>query len=549
MDLSVWFPYTPKAARTKASTMTEHTETHGWADLLQQIKPFGETDFDAILEEAAGVLGFDGARLRHGKRTIGSYGQASEDSPIVLELPHSKRTFMVQHSAGFEKGPEVEALGVVLDLALTSPDRRSADNPVPLMNPMGNRDRLTDTIDRDGFIDHLEMEFAAGPSQAAVITLGIDALGVVNETLGHQAGNTVLSSTADRIRDTLRSVDVISRLGGDVFAIYCPNMGIEIATKLAARLQDAIARPIDVESNALRITASAGIALRARGERADMTLEHADTALQAAKRGAPGEVAIFDGVIRAKSEDRRELAAELVEALADNQLATAMEPIVHLPNGSVVGVEAHVLWNHPSRGEIDRAQFMDLAELIGRVDDVERAVIDFAIEQNLQRERKVRTGVNLSTSTLRDPHAISWVVERLQQDPTHKVLIEISESAVTAAEAIVVRHLGALRDAGAAIVLDDFGTSFASLRALHAFSFDGVKLHTSLLTEGTNARAAAVVKSMYASARAAGFDVIHTGVDTDDDLRLLMALGSAMHGDKGFYAQGAAVRARVTAAV
>ncbi len=547
MEPSARFPKHGAVGTNEGSTMTKHNRR--WAELLTQIKPFGETDFDAILKEAAAIIGFDGARLRNGKRTMGMFGEAHEDSPIVMELAHSKWVLIVQHDEAFDDVAGVEALGLTLDLALTSPDRRSAENPLPLMTPMGNRDRLTDTIDRDGFLDHLEMEFAAGPSQAAIITLGLDALGVVNETLGHEAGNIVISATADRLRDTLRSVDVISRLGGDIFAIYCPNMGVEIATKLTGRLQDAIARPIEVGASVLRVTASGGIAIRARAERAEMTLENADTALQAAKRSAAGEVAVFDGVIRAISEGRRELASELVDALADNQLATAMEPIVHLPNGSVVGVEAHVLWNHPTRGQIDRSQFMDLAELIGRVDDVERAVIDFAIEQNLARERKVRTGVNLSTTTLRDSHAIGWVIERLQQDPTHKVLIEISETAVTATEAIVVRHLAALRDAGAAIVLDDFGTSFASLRALHAFTFDGVKLHTSLLTEGTNARAAAIVKSVYAGAQSAGFDIIHTGVDTDDDLRLLMALGSTLHGDKGFYAQGAAVRARVAETV
>jgi len=528
--------------------MTEHTTSGGWAELLTQIKPFGESDFDAVLSAAAAHVGFDGARLRLGRRTIASCGEAGELSPTQLDLPHSQHLLMVQHGAHFAKFDELEALASVLDLALTSPDRRSSGSLTPLMSPAGSRDRLTDTIGRDGFIDHLEMEFAAGPAQASIITLGIDSLGVVNDTLGHGAGNRVILATADRLRDTLRSVDIVSRLGGDVFAVYCPNMGIEIASKLAVRLQDAIAQPIDVDGNTLRVTASVGISVRGRGERAETTLEHADTALGAAKRTGPGDVAIFDGVIRSKAEDRRELAGQLVDALDENQLATAIEPIVHLPNGAVVGVEAHVLWNHPTRGEIDRAQFMDLAELIGRVDDVERAVIDFALQQNSKRERKIRTGVNLSTSTLRDPAAIGWVVDRLSQDPSHKVLIEISESAVTAAESVVVSHLTALREAGAAIVLDDFGSSFASLRALHAFAFDGVKLHTALLTEGTNKRASSIIKAVYASAAATGFDVIHTAVDSDDDLRMLMALSAAMHGDKGFYAQGAAVRTRVSVA-
>ena len=170
-------------------------------------------------------------------------------------------------------------------------------------------------------------------------------------------------------------------------------------------------------------------------------------------------------MIRSNSEDRRELAGQLVEALAQNQLATAFDPIVSLPKGSIVGVEAHVLWNHPTRGQIDRAGFIGLAELIGRVDE-------------------------------------GTVLESSRQ---------------------IAKHLAALRDVGASIVLDGFGLRDASLRALHAHSFDGVKLHQALLDAGSNARALSIVKGMYASAAAAGFDIIHTGVDSDDDLRRLVA--------------------------
>lgn len=527
-------------------TVNEATIPAGWSEVLQQVRPFGETDIAAVLTSAAGVLGYTGARLQVGRRSLGSVGSVGDNPSMTIEMSHAEATLLVEHGPEFTQHHAIESLASVLELALAAPDRRSSSSSEPLMAPMGARDRVTGTIDRDGFVDFLDMELAAGPDAATVMVLGLDALDAVNETLGHSAGNVVLAAAADRLRETLRSCDVVSRISADIFAVYCPNMNVDVATRLLGRLQDAIAQPVAVDGNSLKMTTSAGVAIRARGEKGQALIEHADIALQAAKAAGGGEVAIYDGIVRTASEDRRALATELIDALAENQLATAFEPIVHLPAGEVVGVEAHVLWNHPTRGQIDRSKFMDLAELIGRVDDVERAVLDFAIHQQQTSERTIRTGCNLSATTMRDPRSIDWIVERLSSND-HKIIIEVGEGALNTDEALVVKHLFKLRQAGASIVLDDFGLGFASLRAVHAFSFDGVKLHNTLLTEGESIRSKAIVEAVYASAATMGFDVIHTGVDTDDDLRLLLALGKSST-DRGFYAQGAAVRARVTTA-
>jgi|GEM_PF-2004686 len=529
--------------------MTLTTMPAAWSQLLQQIKPFGETDYADVLTRAGEILGFSTAKVDKSGRVIariGGFVNYTDDQ--THELAHSNCTLGIM----WESEPDsivLESLNsfvVVLDLALLAEDRRTQAATTPLVTPSGTKDRLTKTIDRDSFTDYLDLEFAAGPSDATVMIIGLDAMSTVNDTLGHTMGDIVIAETAERLRDTLRSCDIVSRLGGDVFGIYCPNMGTEVAAKLARRLQAAIAMPIAVQSHELRVTASAGIASRARGEKAEQALSNGDTALQVAKADGAGELAVYDGAIRMRTEDRRLLAAELVAALADNQLMTGLEPIVHLPNGSIVGVEAHVIWNHPSRGEIDRNEFMDLAELVGRVSDVERAVLEYALSEQALGEEAIRTGMNLSGSTLRDPVAIDWIADRLMSSP-NKMIMEVTETAVSTGGSIVVRHLQKLRDAGASIVLDDFGLSFASIRTLHAFAFDGVKLHNDLLTDGDNARAVAIIKGVYASADATGFDIVHSGVDNDDDLRLLLSLDSSVTG-QGFYAQGRAVRARVAAA-
>lgn len=529
--------------------MTQKMLPTVWSSLLEQVKPYGETDYGAVLSTAADLLGFQSAQIEDSGRMVARVGAVGElVGAHEVQLGHSGSVLRVV----WNENPSDEAIAGlnsfagVLQLGLLAKDRRLAEGSTPMMSPTGAKDRLTNTIDRDAFTDYLTIEFGAGPTNATVMVLGIDGMSVVNDTMGHTVGDVVVAEVADRLRQTLRACDIISRLGGDVFGVYCPNMATETAQNLAGRLQAAIARPVKVQTNELRVTASVGVAARAKGEKAADTLSNGDTALQAAKASGAGELVVYDGAIRLRTEDRRMLATELVDALDQNQLSTAMEPIVHLPGGEIVGVEAHVVWEHPTRGEIDRSEFMDLAELIGRVGDVERAVVDYALIQQ-DGKKAMRTGINISGSTLRDPVAIDWMAERLASVP-NSVIIEVTESAVSTAGAIGARNLDTLRDAGASIVLDDFGLSFASLRSLHSFHFDGVKLHTSLLSEFDRQEATSIVRSVYASAQSLGFDVVHCGVQTDDELRMLMALEQQISDDAGLYAQGAAVRARVEAA-
>ncbi|MFT7476168.1 MAG: diguanylate cyclase (GGDEF)-like protein [Verrucomicrobiales bacterium] len=517
-----------------------------WSNLLQSIKPFSETDFVGVLGDAASILGIEAANIDRAGRSIARFGGLRDFSgSMLIELPHSGAELQVVHriDPSDDDVSALEGLANVLDLALTAEDRRTQAASMAIVSPMGAKDRLTKAVDRDAFIDYLEVEFAAGPEDSTVMVVGLDGMSVVNETLGHTVGDIVLAETADRLRDTLRSCDIVSRLGGDVFGIYCPNIAIDTATELARRLQTAIAMPISVQGNELRVTASAGIAARARGEKAALTLSNADTALRAAKGEIAGKLVIYDGTIRMRTEHRRLLAVELVDALDDNQLMAALDPIVHLPGGSIVGMEAHVVWKHPTQGNIDRGEFMDLAELIGRVSDVERAVLEFALAETSTDHSEMWTGMNLSGSTLRDPVAIGWIIDRVSSAP-NKMIMEVRESAFSNGGASVVRHLRALREAGASIVLDDFGISVGSLRTLHAFPFDGVKLHNALLAEGDALRTNAIVKAVYASSAVVGFDIVHTGVDDDLDLRRLLDLDSGISSD-GFYAQGAAVRAQV----
>ncbi len=519
-----------------------------WAEVLQSIKPFGATDLPELLHSAGALVGFSAADLERDGVSLHRFGGLRDFAEgEILELPHSDTRLRVIFDGARPDGAleTLTTFASLLDLALIVEDRRNNVSLAPMMEPVGAKDRLTNTIDRDAFADFLDIEFASAPPDATLIMLGIDGMETVNSTLGHTAGDVVLASVADRLRDTLRSQDTISRIEGDVFGVYCPNIGPEIAEQLAGRLQAAIRAPIDIRGSELRVSAGVGLATRSRGEKATEIISHGDAALRSSKAQGPGELSVYDGELRTRSEDRRRLATELVEALADNQLSTGLSPIVHLPVGTVVAFEAHVVWNHPERGEIYEDEFMDLAELIGRVADVERAVLEFALLDE-GNPSGVRTGMKLSGSTLRDARAVGWIAERLSAAP-NKIMLEVSEDALTSGGRAVAHHLELLRQAGASLVLHDFGRTFASLRTLHSVPFDGVKLHSSILDVSNQARSASVAKAVYASAKELDFDVVHSGVDSDADLRLLMGLDAQISGH-GFFAQGRAVHARVSTA-
>ena len=517
-----------------------------WTQLLQSIKPFGETDVDAVLQSASALAGFSAANLGRGSRSLGRIGGLRDFAQgDIFDLPHSESQLSVifDSEKPDDANETLSALASVLDLSLLVDDRRINHAVVPMMAPTGAKDRLTDTIDRDGLMDFLDIEFAGGPTDATIIMLGLDGMATVNATLGHPVGDLVLGEVANRLRETLRASDTVSRIGGDVFAVYSPDMGLDTATHLARRLQAAIRIPIRVDQNELRVSAGVGVASRDRGEKAAEVVSHGDAALRASKTLGPDELSVYDGEIRMKAEDRKDLAIELIDALADNQLTTGMIPIVHLPVGSVVAIEAHVIWNHPVRGAINESEFMELAEMIGRVADVERAVLEFALLGD-PSQGGVRTGMNLSATTLRDTRAIGWIVDRIAESP-NKVMFEVQEEAVSAGGRIVAQHLALLRRAGVSLVLDDFGKSAGSLRTLHTIPFDGVKLHSSILDPTDMTRSTSIVKSVYASSQVLGFDVVHSGVDTDADLRLLLQLDAELPGN-GFFAQGLAVQSRVS---
>lgn len=404
----------------------------------------------------------------------------------------------------------------------------------------GATDALTGVLALDPFRDLLASDIDQGAVTASVVTIGLDGTGIINDTVGHAIGDHVLQTVAARIRTTVRDCDVVARLRGDIFGIYCPGLGTELAAEVAGRLQLAIGQPIELEEGHLAITCCAGVAEKGPDVTAHRLLVHAGISLEAAKERGAGTIAVFDEALQEHVASRRDLARELQLALAQNLLTTGLDPIISMPDGELVGHRARIRWIHPDRGEIETQEFLWLVESIGRVADIERAVIHFAVAERIAaRGSKTKTAVNISAASLRDPRQIDWILAQVGtgSDVDQSLIVEVTEAALLAAGPEGRAGLDKLARNEIGIVLTEFGRSGGSLRTLHSFSFDGVELHPELFEGVAPARAKALLAAVYSSADSLGTVVIHGGVDTDQQLAEIAALDKQL-GRDGFFIEG-----------
>lgn len=464
-------------------------------------------------------------------------------------LPANNATLLVGRIHDGFSEPErqtVQAIAHVLDLGMTNTERRTPHTNAILDKEFGASDTLTGLLTRDGFTDYLELSMSDSHGPNSVLVVGLDGFKVANDTLGYATGDVVLQTVASRIQTCIRDGDVAARIGGDIFAIYSPGIGPDLAADVARRLQQSISQRIPVGESDLIVTASVGVGSAELDVAARTLVANADTAMRSAKSQGQGLVEYFDEELRVSVQRKRSLATELQDAIGKNQLASFMEPIVSISTMTVVGHEARVRWQHPTRGPLDSEEFMNIAADIGRVADVERSVFTFALQEHFRDPELPPTSVNLSSSSLFDPRYIEWMVEQLElmQISGEHLIIEVSESSIAGRSRAVQDNLDRLRAVGVGVVLDNFGTAAGSIRSFHDYQFDGVKLHPALLAGVGRLQMQSILQSVYTSSDVLGFDVIHIGVDSKDQLDALAGFAPLLHRET-IFAQGAAIRDQV----
>jgi diguanylate cyclase (GGDEF)-like protein/PAS domain S-box-containing protein len=387
-------------------------------------------------------------------------------------------------------------------------------------------DDLTGLANRALFKDRLEHALTRRMNgrMVGVLYLDIDRFKTVNDSLGHTAGDSLLLAIAGRLRSVLRPEDTIARLGGDEFAILVEDVRLPDETvSLAKRVLTAFDEPFDLDGRQMPIRASVGVVVTSAGERTgDDLLRDADVAMYRAKVGGRGSYALFEPSMQADVAARMELESDLRAAVETETLSLAYQPIVTLPDGEIVGVEALARWEHPNHGAVSPLVFITCAEDAGLIVALGRWVLRracadvAALRKSTPGARDLRLSVNVSPRQLNDADFVGIVLGALEETglPPDALDLEVTESVVFDCGEEGIERLRVLRAAGIGISLDDFGTGYSSLGNLRTLPLDQLKIDqifvAALVDGGVET---AVVEAVIRLGGALGASVVAEGIE------------------------------------
>lgn len=399
-------------------------------------------------------------------------------------------------------------------------------------------DPLTGLANRVLFNDHVERALARRSrrrTKVALLFLDMDDFKVVNDSLGHRAGDRLLIEVARRLSGAIRAGDVAARQGGDEFTVLLDRVhGVEDAVASAERIATALRRPFELEGRSIVIALSVGIALATDQDTdADDLLAHADAAMYAAKAQGKARHAIFDPSMRVLARGRLEMEVELRTAIDEGALELHYQPIVELASNRIAGFEALVRWRHPEQGLVMPNSFIPLAEATGLIVPLGRVVTMSACRQlrawidDGSCQPDLTVSVNVSPRQAIEPGFVAEVAEILASTglQASSLILEITESLMLH-ESVASGSLHKLREMGVRLVVDDFGTGFSALEYFKRFAVHGLKIDRSFIDGlGRNREDTAIVTATLAFATALDLAVTAEGVETADQLDRLRALG------------------------
>ena len=400
-------------------------------------------------------------------------------------------------------------------------------------------DALTGLSNRALFLDRVEHALArirrADSPIPAVAFIDLDDFKLVNDSLGHGAGDELLRAVADRLRGCLRSGDTPARLGGDEFAVLLEDApDTRAVVEVAERILEALHSPIVVDGREVYARASIGIATR-RGPTTtpEELLRNADLAMYTAKANGKGCIEMFEPAMHHRAVDRLAIRGELERAVERAEIAVAYQPIVRLDSGKLVAFEALARWTHPERGAVSPSEFVPIAEDTGLIVPLGKLILERACTQlgvwlAANPTARWQMSVNLSARQLLAPDLVSTVRSALDAanlEPSCLIL-ELTESVLLADSERVLRRLHRLKDLGVQIAIDDFGTGYSSLSYLQRVPFDILKIDRAFVAALRHEDPqTTLVRTIMDLGRTLGRTAIAEGIEEQVELDGLLALG------------------------
>jgi len=388
-------------------------------------------------------------------------------------------------------------------------------------------DSLTGILNRAGFVSELTVRLARSQQRQTLLMIDLDRFKLVNDTLGHNAGDDLVRKICAAMSAIVPSGGVLARLGGDEFGILVEGMTQQGVADLCTQLLRVCAQSRRVSGHEVQVSASIGVAIQGSSQSEITLMRHADLALYAAKREGRNRFRVYDIAIDKAAKHRLSLENGLERAMRAGQFKMAYQPIVEARGGEIMGFEALIRWDSPEHGAMSPAEFVPVAEETGLILELGDWVTRQAFK-DCRRWDGPYVSVNLSARQFLR-HNVAERILKFAEDadlPATKIQIELTETAIIDDVERAASTLRTLRSAGVRIALDDFGTGYSSLVYLNQFAIDCIKIDKSFVDNITrDHQSAIIVASVAKLAASLGMSVVAEGVETDAQRQILIATG------------------------
>jgi diguanylate cyclase (GGDEF)-like protein len=553
------FPYSvderdaARVTRKLTRGLTEYVITHGEALLADRARIAELEATGEVRSHGALAHSWLGVPLLRDSTVVGAIAVQTYTPEIMFsESDQALLTFVAHHIGGGlarKRAQEhLKAAHAELEFRVEARTRELAGANRELRSQIGERvraeqrlthqarhDALTGLPNRPQLLERLDAAISqsrdAGTGTFAVLFLDLDRFKLINDSIGHAAGDEMLVEIGRRIAGALGDDGVVARFGGDEFAILAEGVGdAEASIALSARILEAVGKPLWLGGRELFPSASIGIAQwQPRYRLGEELLRDADAAMYRAKAEGRDRSALFDEAMRAHAIRLLDLEADLRRAILNDAFVPHFQPIVRLVDGAVVGHEALLRWNHELHGALPPGEFIGVGEDSGLIEQVDWLIYERVIAW-LRDQSDGYVSINVSPRHFRSDDFAERLLRMLDTagaDP-HRLRIEITEVALLDDAPRALRMLNTLRERGVQALLDDFGTGFSALSYLHRFPIQSLKIDRSFvagLDGETRAESLALVRAILALAGTLGIDTIGEGIETEAQRDVLLQLG------------------------